>query len=81
MTGSRADFFVVPLAGLQALQEMGVEAWPALMEDLHSFEQIARFKALLAKQKIQGDLELESLKPYPFVLKNLQRRNIRLGGE
>jgi uncharacterized Fe-S cluster-containing radical SAM superfamily protein len=78
VTGSRADFFEVPLVGLRALQEAGIEAWPALMEDLHSIEQIARFKALLAKQKIQGDLELESLEPYPFVLKNLQQRNIRL---
>jgi len=78
VAGSRAEFFEVPLAGLRALQEAGIEAWPALMEDLHFAEQITRFKALLAEHGIRGELELESLEPYPFVLKNLQRRNVLL---
>ena len=81
VAGSRADFFEVPLAGLRALQEAGIEAWPALMENLFSSEQVKGFRVLLAKQGIRGDLELESLEPYPFVLKNLQQRNIRPGVE
>lgn len=48
------------------------------MENLFSSEQVKGFRGLLAKQGIRGDLELESLEPYPFVLKNLQQRNIRL---
>jgi len=78
VTGSRADFFEVPLAGLRALQEADIEAWPALMEDLFSSEQVRSFQALLAKQGVRGDLELESLEPYPYVIKNLQQRNIQL---
>jgi uncharacterized Fe-S cluster-containing radical SAM superfamily protein len=78
ISGARADFFELPLAGLRALQEAGVEAWPALMEDLFSPDQIEGFKIFLAKHGIRGDLELESLEPYPFVLKNLQQRKVHL---
>ena len=78
ITGAHADFFELPLAGLQSLQEAGVEAWPALLEDLFSPDQIERFKIFLAKHGIRGDLELESLEAYPFVLKNLRQRKVRL---
>jgi uncharacterized Fe-S cluster-containing radical SAM superfamily protein len=78
ITGARADFFELPLAGLKALEEAGVEAWPALMQDLFTPEEINSLKSRLANMGIRSELELESLEPYPFVLENLRRRNLSL---
>jgi uncharacterized Fe-S cluster-containing radical SAM superfamily protein len=76
ITGARADFFERPLAGLKALQEAGVEAWPALMEDLFTQDEINGLKSRLVNLGIRSELELESLEPYPLVLENLRRRNL-----
>jgi uncharacterized Fe-S cluster-containing radical SAM superfamily protein len=78
ISGARADFFELPLAGLEALGEAGVEAWPALMQDLFTPEEINGLKSRLAYRGIRSELELESLEPYPFVMENLRRRNLRL---
>ncbi|MGB9004749.1 MAG: radical SAM protein [Candidatus Aminicenantales bacterium] len=78
ITGARADFFERPLAGLKALQEAGVEAWPALMEDLFTQDEINGLKSRLVNLGIRSELELESLEPYPHVLENLRRRNLSL---
>jgi uncharacterized Fe-S cluster-containing radical SAM superfamily protein len=76
ITGSRKEFFCYPFLALKALEQMGVRAWPALMEDLFSKSQVGELKKMLRQYEICSDLELESLEGYPFVLENLKRRGI-----
>jgi uncharacterized Fe-S cluster-containing radical SAM superfamily protein len=76
ITGAGKEFFGYPLLALRFLEERGVRAWPALMEDLFSKLQIGDLKKTLREHGIHADLELESLEGYPFVLENLKRRGI-----
>ena len=78
ITGARKEFFRYPLRALRILEQMGVRAWPALMEDLFSKPQIGELKKTLREHGINADLELEGLEGYPFVLENLRRRGIFL---
>ena len=76
ITGARAEFSVLPLKALQNLDRLGVQAWPALMEDLFKETEIAALKKTLRKSGIPADLEIESLEAYPFVLENMRRRGL-----
>jgi uncharacterized Fe-S cluster-containing radical SAM superfamily protein len=78
ITGAGKEFFHYPLLALRTLEQMGVRAWPALMEDLFSESQIGDLKKTLREQGINSDLEMEGLEAYPFVLENLKRRGIFL---
>lgn len=78
VSGAEKRFFEVPLRALKALLDLGVRAWPALMQDLFSREQVRTLKQRLQSLGIPAELELEALEPYPFVLENLRRRNIPL---
>ncbi len=78
ITGAGKEFFHYPLLALRFMEELGVKAWPALMEDVFSKPQIEELKKALIKRGIHSDLELESLEGYPFVLANLKRRGIPL---
>jgi uncharacterized Fe-S cluster-containing radical SAM superfamily protein len=78
ITGARKEFFRYPLLALKALEQTGVRAWPALMEDLFSKSEIGELQKTLREQGIDSELELESLESYPFVLENLRRRAIDL---
>ena len=77
ITGAKKDFFRFPIIALRELEDMGVEAWPALMENLFSREDISGLESSLRKNRIRSELELEFLEAYPFVLENLKIRKIR----
>jgi uncharacterized Fe-S cluster-containing radical SAM superfamily protein len=81
ITGAGKEYFDYPLLALRTLEPRGVNAWPALMEDLFAKPQIEGLKKTLRERGIHSDLELESLERYPFVLENLKRRGIFLHGE
>jgi len=74
MSGARGEFLSYPLVALRECQERGLEAWPALMGDFFSDQDISRLKKTLSSYGIREDLELEYLERYPFVLENLERR-------
>jgi uncharacterized Fe-S cluster-containing radical SAM superfamily protein len=78
ITGARKEFFRYPLLALKVLEQTGVRAWPALMQDLFSKSEIGELQKTLREQGINSELELESLERYPFVLENLRRRAIDL---
>lgn len=76
-TGAKKDFYRFPLIALRELERLGIRAWPALMGDLFSREEIRKFACFLRENGIQSELELEFLETYPFVLKNMKKRKIR----
>jgi len=78
ITGAGRESFGYPILALKTLKELGVKAWPALMEDLFSRPQIEELKKTLGENGIHSELELESLEGYPFVIENLERRGIAL---
>jgi uncharacterized Fe-S cluster-containing radical SAM superfamily protein len=77
-TGAKKDFYRFPLIALRKLEELGIRAWPALMGDLFSREEIGKFERFLKENDIQSGLELEFLEAYPFVLKNMKKRKIKI---
>jgi len=77
ITGAKKDFFCYPVTALRELLKLEVRAWPALMGDLFSREDIGRLEKSLKKQDIHVDLELEFLESYPFVLDNMRKRKIQ----
>lgn len=76
ITGAKREFFHYPFLALQELQNQKIKAWPALMGELFTSEEIRNLKRILAEYKIKADLELEVLERYPFVLDNLRKRKI-----
>lgn len=62
----------------EKLKEEGIRAWPALMKDLFSLEEIRKLESLLELYGIKEKLELESLESYPFVIENMNRRNVKI---
>jgi len=65
MSGARGEFLSYPLVALRECQERGLEAWPALMGDFFSDQDISRLKKTLSSYGIREDLELEYLERYP----------------
>jgi len=78
VAGARKEFFSYPFAALKELENLGVKAWPAVMRELFSDEEIGRLKKLLGQHGIKARLEEEILEPYPFVLENLKSRSVPL---
>jgi len=78
ITGAKKEFFQYPFLALKKLEEAGVRAWPALMRDLFTPEEIEHLGNTLDQYNIKADLELESLEPYPFVVENLKKRKVRV---
>ncbi len=78
VSGARGEFFEYPLVAVKLLQDRGVRAWPAIMEDLFTEEEIAELEQRLVKRGIAGGLEREYLERYPSVLDNLQNRNVEI---
>jgi uncharacterized Fe-S cluster-containing radical SAM superfamily protein len=78
ITGAKKDFFRYPVTALKELLRLEVRAWPALMGDLFSRDDIDRLEKFLKEQDIHAELELEFLESYPFVLDNLRKRNIKI---
>lgn len=77
ITGANRDFFRYPIMALKELLKLEVVAWPALMGDLFSPEDIGRLEKTLKDQGIHVELELEFLESYPFVLDNMRKRKIQ----
>jgi uncharacterized Fe-S cluster-containing radical SAM superfamily protein len=63
---------------LRELLKLEVRAWPALMGDIFSRDDIDRLEKTLKEQDIHVDLELELLESYPFVLDNMRKRKIKI---
>lgn len=78
ITGAQREFFAYPFKALKALEKLGINAWPALMGDLFSHDQILGLKKLLEDYEINIQLELESLEAYPFVLENMKKRKLNI---
>ena len=77
ITGAKKEFYPFPIIALRELEDVGIKAWPALMENLFSREDIGRLENYLRKNGIRSELELEFLEAYPFVLENLKNRTIK----
>lgn len=77
ITGAKKEFFEYPLRAIKALQDKSIRAWPALMRDLFSAEEIKQLEHLLDEWNIDAELELEGLEAYPFVAENMKRRKVQ----
>jgi len=78
ISGAKKEFFLYPIVALKELQEQGIKAWPAIMKDLFTEDEIERLRRLLHEYSIKSELELEYLERYPFVLENMDKRNIQI---
>lgn len=79
IAGVRREFFTYPLLALKNLARRGIRAWPAVVEDLFSEEEINELRKTLRENEIIAELELECLEPYPFVLENMKKRGLSIG--
>ncbi len=78
ITGAKKDFFLYPIKAVKELQKGNIKAWPAVMKDLFKDSEIESLKDILKKEGIKGDIELEKLERYPFVLDNMKKREVTL---
>jgi uncharacterized Fe-S cluster-containing radical SAM superfamily protein len=78
ISGAEGKFFVYPLKAIKNLQDYGVEAWPAVMQDFFGYEEIKTLEKKLKEFGIKGEIEIEYLEKYPFVLRNLEKRGIKI---
>ncbi|MBS3819674.1 radical SAM protein [bacterium] len=76
VTGARKEYFSYPLEALREMEKQNIEAWPALMGDLFTMEQIHGLEQKIKDFGIHSSLELEGLEPYPFVIKNMKKRKL-----
>ena len=76
ITGARREFFSYPWLAIESLERRGVQAWPALMEDLFTEAEIDKLKKTLREKGIRAELELECLETYPLVLENMKKRGV-----
>ena len=76
IAGARREFFQYPLVALKELEKQGMKAWPAVMKDLFSDDEIGRLEKLLDEYGIGARLEEEILEGYPFVIENMKKRNV-----
>ncbi len=77
ITGAKKDSYRFPLVALREFERLGMRAWPALMGDLFSREEIGNLENILRESGVQSELELEFLETYPFVLENMKKRKVR----
>lgn len=78
VTGAGGKFFQYPLKALKELENQGIKAWPAIMRNLFTPEEIAQLRGLVEKYGIKSQLEQEVLEEYPFVIENLNKRKVLL---
>jgi len=78
ITGVKKDFFLYPIRAIKELQKRHIRAWPAVMKDLFNDSEIKSLKDILRKEGVKGDIELEKLERYPFVLNNMKKREITI---
>ena len=77
ISGAKKEFFLYPIIALKELKEEDIKAWPAVMKDLFSEAEIDHLKKLLDEHNIKAELELEVLERYPFVVENMEKRNVK----
>ncbi len=78
VAGVKREFFRYPLAALKELEKAGMKAWPAVMRDLFTDEDIGRLGKVLEEYEIGARLEEEGLEEYPFVSENIKKRKVRI---
>lgn len=78
ISGADGKFFVYPLKAIKSLQDFGVEAWPAVMYEVFREDGIKILGKRLKEMGIESEIEMEYLEAYPFVLKNLEARKIKI---
>lgn len=78
ISGARRDFFQYPLVALKELEKEGMKAWPAVMRDLFTDEDIGLLEKALEEYGIGARLEEEILEEYPFVIENMKKRKVRV---
>jgi len=78
VAGARGEFFQYPLIALKELEQQGMKAWPAVMRDLFTDEEIDQLGKLLGEYGIGARLEEEILEEYPFVTENMKKRNVKI---
>jgi uncharacterized Fe-S cluster-containing radical SAM superfamily protein len=78
ISGVRRDFFQYPLVALKELEKEGMKAWPAVMRDLFTDEDIGRLEKVLEEYGIGARLEEEMLEEYAFVTENMKKRKVRI---
>jgi uncharacterized Fe-S cluster-containing radical SAM superfamily protein len=78
ITGAQARFFYYPIYTLVRLRMLGLDAWPAVMEDLFTRENLKALQAHLVEIGLGLKIEKEELERYPFVMENLKKRQIEL---
>ena len=76
LSGARREFFRYPLDGLKRLQDMGLDAWPAIMSELFTRPDMQNLRNTLRDHGLTSPLEDESLERYPSVMENLKKRGI-----
>jgi uncharacterized Fe-S cluster-containing radical SAM superfamily protein len=78
IAGVSREFFMYPLIALKEMEDQGLKAWPAVMRDLFTDDELARLAKRLAEMEIKARLEEEFLEAYPFVLENMEKRGIEI---
>ncbi len=81
VAGVKREFFQYPLVALKELEKEGMKAWPAVMRDLFTDEEIGRLEKVLEEYGIGARLEEEALEQYPFVTENMKKRKVRIRGQ
>lgn len=76
ITGAKGEFFQYPLKALKELENHGIKAWPAIMRNLFTAEEITQLRGIIEKYGIKSQLEQEILEDYPFVVDNLDKRKV-----
>ena len=77
ISGAEGKFFTYPLKAIKFLQDFGVEAWPAVMQEIFGLEGLKILKRKIMEMGIEGEIEIEYLEKYPFVIQNLEKRGMK----
>jgi len=78
VAGARREYFRYPLVALRELEKERMKAWPAVMRDLFTDEEIGRLEKVLEEYGIGARLEEEGLEEYPFVTENMKKRKVQI---
>jgi len=78
ITGAEGDYFKYPLIALKELQKRNIISWPALMGDFFPQQKVMEFSKFIKKNYCNAPIEVEYLKPFPFVTENLKNRNVKI---
>ncbi len=58
------------------MENQDLKAWPAVMWNLFTDDELAQLSDRLAGMTIHAQLEEEILEAYPFVLENMEKRGV-----